>query len=330
MLLFFFFNDTATHEIYTLSLHDALPISRKSRWELYYEQHKELLEAFWVTVLRLGRLPAPEEFDRHAELRELMGSPKRALRLLAKRGGADLLQRSTESRRNDLLVYMALSNLRKRVPFGHLSASMRLDIRTIFGNHKAALAKGLDLLYAAGDTGEIELACEDLYLGWQDDQALYVHRSLLDRLPPVLRAYVGCATTLFGDVQQADVIKLHKASGKVTFLAYDDFDSKPLPELRARIKVNLRTRWVQVFDHSAEGQLLYFKERLLAADHTDLSGMKAFSAKLRRHGIGRADGTGLMAKALEVLLARLGLNAQLNRRRAVAAVPPQRPITSGG
>src|SRR5258708_21355003 len=36
-LLFFFFNDTATTEIYTLSLHDALPIlspecSRKSGW----------------------------------------------------------------------------------------------------------------------------------------------------------------------------------------------------------------------------------------------------------------------------------------------------------
>src|SRR5689334_25150662 len=28
---FFFFNDTATTEIYTLSLHDALPISRKKR-----------------------------------------------------------------------------------------------------------------------------------------------------------------------------------------------------------------------------------------------------------------------------------------------------------
>src|SRR2546422_10128220 len=30
---FFFFNDTATTEIYTLSLHDALPIlSRRTRW----------------------------------------------------------------------------------------------------------------------------------------------------------------------------------------------------------------------------------------------------------------------------------------------------------
>src|SRR3712207_7798060 len=40
MLLFFFFNDTATTEIYTLSLHDALPIcsarlsarSRRTLW----------------------------------------------------------------------------------------------------------------------------------------------------------------------------------------------------------------------------------------------------------------------------------------------------------
>src|SRR6476620_12576752 len=31
LILFFFFNDTATTEIYTLSLHDALPISRAPR-----------------------------------------------------------------------------------------------------------------------------------------------------------------------------------------------------------------------------------------------------------------------------------------------------------
>src|SRR5712664_4968485 len=35
VLFFFFFNDTATTEIYTLSLHDALPISpaRKPVWD---------------------------------------------------------------------------------------------------------------------------------------------------------------------------------------------------------------------------------------------------------------------------------------------------------
>src|SRR2546429_4952822 len=42
-LLFFFFNDTATTEIYTLSLHDALPISIPERGAL--ETRRPVLEA---------------------------------------------------------------------------------------------------------------------------------------------------------------------------------------------------------------------------------------------------------------------------------------------
>src|SRR5947207_2434324 len=37
---FFFFNDTSTTEIYTLSLHDALPISRLSRRLLGFHEHR--------------------------------------------------------------------------------------------------------------------------------------------------------------------------------------------------------------------------------------------------------------------------------------------------
>src|SRR5256886_14305103 len=36
-MFFFFFNDTATTEIYTLSLHDALPILRQGLWHHLYE-----------------------------------------------------------------------------------------------------------------------------------------------------------------------------------------------------------------------------------------------------------------------------------------------------
>src|SRR5258708_21390118 len=35
---FFFFNDTATTEIYTLSLHDALPICQRHAVRLWHEQ----------------------------------------------------------------------------------------------------------------------------------------------------------------------------------------------------------------------------------------------------------------------------------------------------
>ena len=287
----------------------------KPRWEALYEQHRDLLDAYWALTLQLGRMPAPEEFPRFGELREKLGSPKRALRLFVQRGGGADVQRAAENRRRDLLVYVAMANLRKRVPFGHLSASLRLDIRAFLGNYSRALKKGLELLYAAGDAGEIELACEDLEVGWQDEQALYLHRNLVDQLPPILRSYVGCATTLFGDVAQADVVKLHRSSGKVTFLAYDDFEGKPLPELRQRIKVNLRTRWVQVFDHSAERQVLYFKERFMAPEHPRIAEMRAFSAKVRRLGISDLIVSGPTRAELGKILDRNSLNENLNKKR---------------
>src|SRR5215467_15050879 len=40
LFFFFFFNDTATTEIYTLSLHDALPISRRPLPVLRALRHK--------------------------------------------------------------------------------------------------------------------------------------------------------------------------------------------------------------------------------------------------------------------------------------------------
>ena len=43
-VLCFFFNDTATTEIYTLSLHDALPISRLDELEELEDELEELEE----------------------------------------------------------------------------------------------------------------------------------------------------------------------------------------------------------------------------------------------------------------------------------------------
>ena len=292
----------------------------KRRWEILYEENRELLDSFWSQMLQLGRLPEPEEFSQSAELREKIGSPKQALRMFLHKGGGEEVKQAAENRRRDLLVYVALANLRKRVPFGHLSVSLRSDIRAFFGNYTRALEKGIELLYAAGDTGEIELACEELKVGWQDEQALYVHRSLVTELPPVLRAYVGCATALFGDVAQADLVKLHKGSGKATFLVYDDFDGNALPELRQRIKVNLRTRWVQVFDHSEDGQLLYFKERFVRANHEHRAELEAFSAKLRKLGLSDAAMLGPTKRGLAELREKAGLNTNLNK----AKTRPQR------
>src|SRR3712207_8646682 len=68
-LVVFFFNDTATTEIYTLSLHDALPISvvRMENADLALSYRRSILHDHpdWV-VLRAGYILAPGD---PAELR---------------------------------------------------------------------------------------------------------------------------------------------------------------------------------------------------------------------------------------------------------------------
>src|SRR5215813_15318851 len=70
-LFFFFFNDTATTEIYTLSLHDALPI-----WRRYV-----LLPAMFGPVTTSKRGPAlPSRSEEHTS--ELQSRPHLVCRLL--------------------------------------------------------------------------------------------------------------------------------------------------------------------------------------------------------------------------------------------------------
>ena len=82
--------------------------------------------------------------------------------------------------------------------------------------------------------------------------------------------------------------------------------------------MNLRTRWVQVFDPRADGQLLYFKERLVAPDHPRRTEMEKFSAKVRKLGIANDAGHGPTAREFRERLERHGLNPMLNRRRIVS------------
>ena len=101
-----------------------------------------------------------------------------------------------------------------------------------------------------------------------------------------------------------DVTKIHKRSGKVTLLCYDDFENRPLPQLLTRIKVNLKTQAIDVFDHRAlpRQQLLYFKERNAAPGHPRRPERDQFSARLRALGLNELIGYGPTRQELLTLL----------------------------
>lgn len=237
------------------------PTSRSLRSVEQYDLHKELLDEFWRALIELGRVPEPGEFDRLSEVRTALGSLKKVAALVIERNGKELWEVARKERSEDVLVYLAMTNFRKRFLRREIPARIKNDIRSLFGDLNTAQAKARELLFAAGDPDEIGLAIEALDYGVYDptEMQFTFHRSLLEKLPPILRVYVHCGAIRYGNPDEADLIKIHVKSRKLTFLQYDDFKKKN-PILQTRIKINLRTRFVQVFDHSAENQALEHKQ----------------------------------------------------------------------
>lgn len=290
-----------------------------------YERHRDLLDAYWHALIEFGRPPKAEEYEGYEEIRRVCGSGNRAANLFVQKYGEEPLAEARERRKEDLLVYLSGGEFsRRRAGFQRLSPRLRADIRAFFGNYPSACDEARELLFMAGDPGELELAIEDLEFGWINDAEGHftIHRSLLDRLPPLLRIYVECGARLYGDPRQADLIKIHLRSKKLTFLHYEDFE-QPLPVLETRIKIDLGRLFVNVIDHSAgpDRQLLFFKERFLAPDDPELPRLQTFSKRLRKLGIhegllGPNDRNAPSKAAFEEFLTKSGLTRHLTRRPA--------------
>ena len=101
------------------------------------------------------------------------------------------------------------------------------------------------------------------------DNGLLIHRSALDELEPLLRIYEGCARSWIGDIEGANIIKLHRYSGKVTYLVCPEFEKAPHPVLLRRVKLSMRARDLYCVDYSQSDDppLLHRKDEYLPTDH---------------------------------------------------------------
>ncbi len=85
--------------------------------------------------------------------------------------------------------------------------------------------------------------------------------SLVEQLPPLLRVYVGCAAVPPGDHHNADLVKIHIGSGKVSLMRYENFEGKALPCMVERVKIKLLKQHIDFFAYGAayEPPCLYRK-----------------------------------------------------------------------
>ncbi|WP_082182305.1 DNA phosphorothioation-associated putative methyltransferase [Aeromonas veronii] len=82
------------------------PFERVSKAQHLLQTHQALFDDFWQMTLSLGRLPTDDEFEQMASLRELIGSPSRALRLIETQEEIAMLEQARQERIEDLSVYL--------------------------------------------------------------------------------------------------------------------------------------------------------------------------------------------------------------------------------
>ena len=255
-------------------------------------------EALWHEILALGRFPEEEEYLRAAEAKERFGSWSRALRAATRDSDLQLMQTAANARADEIRAFFAMQAFGRRRPLRDLEPRLRRDIKVFFGSLSVAETEGRRLLHQCADVELIKTACERaaaMGLGWLEaDHSLQLHTSLVSRLDPVLRVYVGCATALYGDVLSADLVKIHIQSGKITLMRFDDFVGNPLPRLLERVKVKLREQDLDIFEYGGQytPPFLYFKSRFINEEFPGYPEQQHFDQQLETLGLSMTNGHG--------------------------------------
>jgi len=222
------------------------------------DKHLEIFTDFWETSLELGRIPANSEFEFSDQIRRIAGSHNKAHQVLVDHFGNELFEEAQNNRKDDLLVYFALGFFGKRKPQIRMPESLKRDIKFFYNSYNSAIEQATEVLFSVGNPKLIEQQCVKAHEILRSGDLTEGHSYTFDKkhlvdLPPVLRIYIGCATQLYGDLDNIHLIKMHMTSGKVSLMRYDDW-SKETPLLVERIKIKMREQDVDFFDYSGKFQ----------------------------------------------------------------------------
>lgn len=194
------------------------------------------------------------------------------------------LHEAFNARKADILIFIALQLFEKRRLYGELPIRLKHDIRSGWGSYANAQNDARRLLFSIGNETELIDQCKEVAgneLGYLlPEGQLQFHSSALEQLPSILRCYFACASLLYGDLHDADLIKLHPQSAKISLMMYENFESR-LPVLRKRVKISLREQRVRVFEYDDQDrQYLYLKSLYIPDEYPGYEDQQSFDQKI--------------------------------------------------
>ena len=260
------------------------------------ERIRPELDTLWAALVERGRVLDAEEFPDglHDRLRAARLAPTRAVEIcLSDPSNRDQLATAAATRREDLLIHLALTLFPGAPRYTTLARSIQRDLRAFFGSHAAAVQEANALLFSVGNADTVRdglSAAVTAGLGaMRDGNTFRMHAPALNRLPAVLRVLVGCAGVLRGGTEGADFIDIKTDGRRIAFIACTDAAAR-LPIYTERTRVDLGRLRVTV--DQPEGMILYLKGRFLPVDAPGVAEQILFDQKLIDAGIVDEEGKG--------------------------------------
>lgn len=248
--IFFIFRDQVIGENFRAScLQRRLRIPGLSHSSKRYEDYQELLAPLMGFMTRRGRLPVKGELSNESEVISELGSIRRGFKLISQVTDVNEWEAIAEQRRQDLLLYIALSTFRVRPTFKQLSPLVRQDIKALFGSYQQACLLASLMLVSLHDLENLQDLAENSLIGQKSADSFLIHITALDSLDPMLRLYEGCASRNFGRLEATNLIKFSWQKPQITYLACPDFDTTAHPKIQHSMRVTLDTLKIDYRDY---------------------------------------------------------------------------------
>ena len=293
--IFFVFKDEAAEQDYLLKrqlgiVRDYDPKNlvtkaneRKEKSELALRVANNLAKH----IISFARKPEIEELPRYFKMQlEKSGvSFRRAFDAASQLITEDDLKNAVIVKKEQLILFFAMYFFSGRAKYKNLAKSLQKDVRLHFGSMLRAEEAAKELLFSLGKE---ELIYQDSYkstelgLGHVTDGKFSFQIKNLKKLPLRLRGVMSIAERLAGAVEDANIVRIHIETKKVTFLTVPNFDTSPLPRISKRSIVDFRQHEVKSIIHDQGGRVktIYLKSVLMNPKEKNYQIQKVFDDKI--------------------------------------------------
>jgi DNA phosphorothioation-associated putative methyltransferase len=264
------------------------------------------LETLWQLSVELARMPAELEVPAHVStsLAKKHASFKRVIAALEETYDLGGLEAVAAARRDDLLVFGALSLFPGSPRFSKLPQRMQRDVRHFFGSHSKFVAESTMLLMKLREPKAVYEALEASAATGSatlSNGILSFQTNKVDELDPLVRIMVGCGSIVSPGLLETDVVEIGPAISRIRGYSCENYTSA-IPLVAMTIFVDLAIPFAKVTKQ--DGLVLYGKSRFMHRDDPGLGKQLQLERLLKKAKVVDEKNLGPSAKTLSGLLSR--------------------------